>query len=375
MRAAIVGTGGIARVHARLVRELGGEVVGVCGRTRASAEAFGAGEPYGDLGRMLREQGPEVVHVCTPNHLHAEQAVAAFRAGAHVLCEKPLATSVEDALGMIEAAERAGRVGAVAYCYRGYPLVEVLRARVCRGDFGAPRRVGGRYLSQDVVHPETYQWHFTPGAVGPAFALMDYGVHWFDLVEHVTGRRIVELTAQLSTHQRRRVWRGGAGEGPRPARGEATKDGGVAVEVGLEEQADLLIRLEGGAAGSATISAVSPGHPNSILLSVDGPARGFDWHQQEPNTYRERAPHGVTIRQRAPEDLPIARAWMSALPAGHAEGYVDAFRNVVRAAWSAMRGEAAAVSYPTFADGLRGVRLVEAALRSAAGRRPVETTP
>jgi predicted dehydrogenase len=178
MRAAIVGTGGIAKVHARLIHELGGTVVGVCGRTLGAAAAFGAGVPYDNLVRLLAEQKPDVVHVCTPNHLHAEQSIAAFAAGAHVLCEKPMAISREECLRMIEAADRAGRVGGIAYCYRGYPLIEVIRARVLAGNFGALRRIGGCYLSQDVLDPAKYVWHFTPGSVGPAFALMDYGVHW-----------------------------------------------------------------------------------------------------------------------------------------------------------------------------------------------------
>jgi predicted dehydrogenase len=369
MRAAIVGTGYIARVHARLIGELQGAVVGVCGRTRASAAQFAIGAPYDDLALMLREQRPDVVHICSPNHLHAEQAISALRAGAHVLCEKPLATSSDDARRMIDSAAKAGRIGAVAYCYRGYPLVEILRARVASGSFGPLRRVSGCYLSQDVVSPDKYVWHFTPGSVGPAFALMDYGVHWFDLLEFVTGERVHELSAQFTTHQRQRFWRGGLGEGPAPS-GTSFADGSIGVEVDLEEQADLLIRLGNGAAGSATISGTSPGHPNTILLSADGPERGFDWSQQEANVYLERHPSGNTVRQRAPEDLPPDRAWMSMVPAGHVEGYLDAFRNVILQAWRAMQGET--IRYPSFVDGLRGVRLVEAAVRSAETARAVQ---
>ncbi len=370
MRAAIVGTGYIARVHARLIRELQGQVVGVCGRTFASAAQFGIGVPYDDIARMMREQRPDVVHVCSPNHLHAEQTIASLRAGAHVVCEKPLATSSEDAQRMIDAAAKAGRIGAVAYCYRGYPVIEILRARVAEGAFGTLRRIGGCYLSQDVVAPEKYVWHFTPGSVGPAFALMDYGVHWFDLLEHVTGDRIREVLAQFSTHQRQRHWRGRAGEGPAPP-GTATADGAIRVEMGLEEQADLLIRLDKGAAGCVTISGTAPGHPNTIVLSADGPDRGFDWNQQDANVYVERHPAGNIIRHRAPENLPPDRAWMSMVPAGHLEGYLDAFRNVIRQAWCAMQGEA--IGYPSFADGLRGVRLVEAAVQSARTGRAVLT--
>ena len=260
MRAAIVGAGGIARVHARLIRELGGNLVGVCGRTLAAARAFDA-EPYDNLQQLLREQKPEVVHVCSPNHLHAEHSMMAFAAGAHVVCEKPMATDADACRRMIEAAGRAQRLGAIAYTYRGYPLIEVLRRQVAEGRFGALRRIGGCYLSQDVWPPDKYVWLFTPGTTGGSYVLMDLGVHWLNLAEYVTGTRILELSAQFSTHQPRRVWRGGTGEGPRPP-GVAVADGAVAVETALEDQADLLLRFDNGAAGSLTVSGVSPGHPN-----------------------------------------------------------------------------------------------------------------
>jgi predicted dehydrogenase len=368
MRSAIIGTGGMARVHARLIRELGGELVGVCGRTLQSAQSFGTAPAYDDVARLLKNQKPDVVHVCSPNYLHAAHSIAALEAGAHVLCEKPMATGSAECQRMMEAASKADRVGAIAYTYRGYPLVEVLRYKVAEREFGLLRRIGGCYLSQDVLPADKYVWLFTPGTTGSSYALMDLGVHWLDLVEYVTGVRIREITAQFSTHQRERIWRGGAGEGPQPP-GSATGDGSVTVATELEEQADLLIRLDNGAAGSMTVSGISPGHPNTIILSADGPSGGFDWNQQEPNTYRHRSADGTVIVQRNPEALPDDSAWMSTLPPGHAEGYIDAFRNVVYRAWSAMQGQR--MRYPTFADGARGIQLVEAAIRSAAEHRTV----
>lgn len=368
MRIAIAGAGGIARVHARVIRELGGDLVGVCGRSLAPAAAFGAAA-YDNLDAMLREQKPDILHICTPNHLHAEQAIAAFAAGAHVVCEKPMATSADDCRRMIDAASRAGRRGAVTYNYRGYPLVQHLRRRVARGEFGTLRRVSGCYLSDDGFDPDKYMWHFTPGSVGPGYALMDIGVHWLDLVEHVAGDRITELSAQLSTHQKTRRWRGGDGQGVRPA-GPVAADGSVAVQMEKEDQADLLIRLSGGAAGSSVISCVSVGHPNTIVLSADGAAKGFHWNQQEPNTYRERSADGTTMHQRGPAAMDADLAWMTTLPPGHAEGYLDAFRNIVRLAWAGLQGEPN--GYPDFADGLRGLTLVEAAVRSARERRSVD---
>jgi predicted dehydrogenase len=368
MRAAIIGTGAIAHIHARLIRELGGNLVGVCGRTLQSARSFGAIPAYDDIARLLEDQKPDVVHVCSPNHLHAAHSIAAFQAGSHVLCEKPMATGTAECQQMIEAEFAADRVGAICYTYRGYPLVEVLRHKVAGGEFGLLRRIGGCYLSQDAFAADKYMWLFTPGTTGGSYVLMDLGVHWFDLVEYVTGTRIRHITAQFSTHQCKRIWRGSPGEGPRPP-GSPTDDGGVSVTMQLEDQADILIRTDNGAAGSITVSALAPGHPNTIILSADGHIGGFDWNQQHPNTYLHRRADGTITVQRDPSVLPADSSWMSTLPAGHAEGYIDAFRNVIFRAWSAMQGET--IRFPTFADGARGISLIEAAICSAAEHRTV----
>ena len=240
---------------------------------------------------------------------------------------------------MMEAAARAGRIGAVAYCYRGYPAIQELRAAVAGGRFGRLRRVAGEYLSQDAFDPRKYFWHFTRGLSGPAYVLLDYGVHWFDLLEHVTGQRIVEIQAQFSTHEGRRVWRGQAGAGPRPDYGKALDDGGVEVEMALEEQADLLFRLSGGAAGSASIFALSPGNPNHIVLSADGSQGGFDWCQETADVFIDRSSGDKTLRHRDPARLPAELAHWATTAPGHPEGYLDAFRNIVGAAYRAMRGE------------------------------------
>jgi predicted dehydrogenase len=371
LRIAIVGSGYIAKVHSRVAKELGGEVVAVCGRTLVSATALGVSDVYDSLDRLLVEQKPDVVHICTPNNLHAEQAIAAFAAGAHVLCEKPLATSSEDAYRMIEAAGRAGRVGRVMYNYRGYPLIATMRNRIQRGELGRLRRIGGCYLSEDVHAADKYVWHFTPGVVGPAFSLMDLGVHWLDLAEHVTGQKIIAMAAQLSTHQRGRIWRGGPGEGLRP-HGREMADGGVVVDIDVEDQADLILRFDDGAAGSFTVSAVSVGNPNSIRLAVDGANLGIDWHQQEPDFYFERRSDGTLLRQRAADDLAVEDT-LTFLPKGHPQGYIDAFRNVMASAWRDMNDQT--THAPTFADGLRGIQLVEAAVLSANERRTVTTCP
>src|SRR5258708_29692017 len=117
VRAAIVGSGYIARVHARLIREIGGEVVAVCGRTLSAAATFGVGRAYDNVNAMLRAEKPDVVHVCSPNSFHAEQTIAALQAGAHVLCEMPMETASVEYLRLIDAADKAKCVSELASCY------------------------------------------------------------------------------------------------------------------------------------------------------------------------------------------------------------------------------------------------------------------
>jgi predicted dehydrogenase len=370
MRAAIVGSGGIAQIHANLIRQIGGSVVAVCSRTLSGAQSLGLGSAYDNLAAMLRAERPDVVHVCSPNCFHKEHTIAALEAGAHVFCEKPLATTQDEAARMVEAAERASRIGAVGYCYRGYSAIQELRLAAASRRFGDLRRVCGEYLSQDVFDPAKYVWHFTSGMSGPAYALLDYGVHWFDLVEHVTGGQFVELSAQFATHQRHRVWRGLPGEGPRPPHGKQLADGSVEVDVALEDHADLLFRLSSGACGSFTVFPASPGNPNHIVLSIDGSKGGFDWCQETADCYVDRSRGDKALRHRDPARLPAVAVGFVSAPMGHPEGYLDAFRSIVDAAWRAMKGEAS--SYPNFMSGLRGNATVDAAIKSARSRQPFQ---
>ncbi|MCB9992123.1 MAG: Gfo/Idh/MocA family oxidoreductase [Hyphomicrobiaceae bacterium] len=375
MRAAIVGTGAIGRVHARLIADLGGELVGVCGRTGQAAAAFSKAPAYDDFNLMLNEQKPDVVHVCTPNRFHAEQTIAAFRAGAHVLCEKPMAVSTQEAARMIEAAEATGRIGAVAYCYRGYPIVRELRTRVREGAFGEIWRVAGAYLSQDVFETSAYQWHFTPGLCGPSYALMDIGIHWFDLVQYILGEPVETLSARFNTRRPKRTWLGGPGQGPRPD-GIPGSDGGIDVGVGLEEQADILFSLRGGASGTCSVSVVSPGNANHIAISVDGSSAGFDWQQEEAATYVERGSGHKILRYRDKSRLDPAEQAVILTGPGNPDGYLEAFRTVVAESWAAMQGEAGQ-EYPSFGAGLIGLELVEAAISSASSHaeRSIEVSP
>ena len=327
LRTAIVGTGYVARVHAYALRELGVPVAAVCGRSTTGelADELGAA-PYDDLGRLLETEQPDVLHVCTPNAAHAGQTLLALEHGAHVVCEKPLAVSTTEAVEMARAAERAGRVAACCYHCRGYPLVRRMREEIESGALGEIRAVHGRYACDDLFLMPT-GWRYEPAESGPSYVAADLGTHWLDLAEHVTGLRIAEVFAEF------------AGEP-------------------LEHYAALLLRFDGGAAGSVLLTAGAAGRKNQLLLECEGSKGGLTWDQEEPNTLLARdatEPSRILLKAGGP----LAR-----YPAGHAEGYGDAFRNVFAEVYRAIRGEPHE-RFPTFADGVRGVAAVEAAVRSA----------
>jgi predicted dehydrogenase len=335
----IAGTGYIARVHAAALRELGVEVAAVCGRTRERAEELGLGRAYGDVEELLEEERISVLHVCTPNDVHARQALAALERGVHVVCEKPLAVTTEESGRMTAAAAERGLVAATCYHSRFYPLVEHLRAERAAGAFGDVTFVHGRYLCDDVLFPAS-GWRTDPKQSGPSYAVGDLGTHWLDLAEHVAGLRIVEVLADF--------------------RSVTTRP--------LEDYAALLLRFEGDRPGSLVVAAGAAGRKNQLLLEVEGTAAGATWDQEEPNVALFRPAEGPVQRVvRDPLTNAASARALSRYPAGHGEGYGDAFRNLFGAVYRAVAGEPHE-PFPTFADGHHGVALVEAAVASARDR-------
>jgi predicted dehydrogenase len=273
----------------------------------------------------------DVVHVCTPNAFHAEQTLLALEHGAHVVCEKPLATSAEESARMVAALAQSGRVGATAFHVRGYPLVAQMRRAVTAGDVGEVRVVHGRYVCDDALLVSG-GWRVEVDLSGPTYVTGDLGAHWLDLAEHVSGARIAEVLADFRTFV--------------PGRE-------------LEDHASLLLRFDNGATGAATFSALGPGRKNQLLFELEGSRGGFTWDQESPNELLHR--HAESPTELVVKD-PAANGgrW----PAGHAEGYGDAFTEIMRNAYRAMAGDSHD-AFPTFADGHRGMQLLDAALRSA----------
>jgi predicted dehydrogenase len=335
MRAAIVGTGFIARVHEIALRALGVEVAAVCSRTRAGADAFAVGHAYDDLDELLEREDVDVLHICTPNSLHAAQAHAAIDRGINVVCEKPLTVSPEESRALVAAAEGRGVVHATCYHVRGYPLVEQMRVDIDNGSLGAVSFVHGRYLCDDVLFPAS-GWRVDPSLSGSSYVVADLGTHWLDLAEHVTREQVTTVEADF------RSFAGGS----------------------LEDYAALLLRFSGGAAGSLILSAGASGRKNQLLFECEGTKAGVTWDQETPTEMLRRpadGPRQVVVKDPAANSQSAGR--LARYPAGHGEGYGQAFRNLFAEVYAAVAGRDH-VPFPTFRAGHRGVATVAAAVRS-----------
>ena len=201
--AAVIGTGFIGTVHVEALRKIGVQVRGVLGSTpergAARAEALGVHHAYGSLDEILADPAVDVVHVTSPNHLHVPQASAILAAGRHVVCEKPLAMTATESASLVRQAEASGKVNAVNFNIRFYPLHQHVREIVAAGDLGDVRFVTGHYFQDWLLHDTDWNWRLEPDKGGALRAVGDIGSHWLDLMAFVTGQPIVSVMADLAT--------------------------------------------------------------------------------------------------------------------------------------------------------------------------------
>jgi predicted dehydrogenase len=346
----------------RAARAAGADVVGVAAstpeRAREAAARLGVERAYDSPEDLVVADGVDVVHICTPNRLHAPLAEAALAAGKHVVCEKPLATTRAEADAALEAAQRSGRVATVPFVYRYNAMAFEARARVASGRVGAVRLVHGGYLQDWLSSPEDDNWRVDPAQSGASRAFADIGSHWCDLMEFVTGERIVAVCAQTATVVPERADRGNA-----PAFA-ARAEGGPRRAVVTEDVATVLFRTERGVVGTMLVSQVSPGRKNHLHLEIAGERASLRFEQERPETlWVGRREHNETV-WRDPPALDPSAARVSSLPPGHAEGYTGCFEAFVADTYAAIAGEDPD-GLPRFADGARSARIVDAVLASA----------
>ena len=353
--------GAVHRIASRIDDEydlVAGALSSTPEKARRSGAALGlaADRVYDDYGRMAeaeaaRPDGIEAVAIVTPNHMHAGPAIAFLEAGIHVVCDKPLTVSLEEARRMQAAVEKSGRIFALTHNYTGYPLVRRMREMVQGGDLGVIRLVQVEYAQDWLTGPteksgnKQAEWRVDPKRSGAGGALGDIGTHAFNLADFVTGLDLAELSADLTAF--------GAGRA-------------------LDDNVQIVLRYANGARGALWASQVAPGNENALMLRVYGTKGGLVWRQENPNQlFWSPLDAPTQIVTRGGPGSGEAAGRVTRVPPGHPEGSLEGFANIyseVAAAIRAARSGAeppAGVAFPTIADGVKGLAFIEAAVKSS----------
>jgi predicted dehydrogenase len=352
--AAVIGSGFIGTVHIEALRRLGVQVHGLLGsspeRGAASAKRIGVPKAYDSLADLLSDDRVEVVHVTSPNHLHHPQVKQILAAGRHVICEKPLAMTSEESGELVDLGAASGRVCAVNFNIRFYPLNQHVHELVRDAGVGDVRLVSGHYFQDWLLLDTDWNWRLEPQLGGSLRAVGDIGSHWLDLVAFMTGLRITEVMADLHTFIPMRRQPAGPVETFSTDRAAET----VEREIGTEDTAVILLRFENGARGTVAISQLSAGRKNSLEYEIDGSTAAVAWDSEQPDQlwigHRE-TPNEILIRN--PALMGAAGQAAAALPGGHVEGFADTFRALFRAVYADVGagGPTDRPTYPTFAEG------------------------
>ena len=354
------GTGAfIGAVH-RIVARIDGDYELVAGAfssrpdvSRESGAAIGLdpSRVYGDFAEMAkaeagRADGIEAVAIVTPNHLHAGPARAFLEAGIHVICDKPLTATLEEAEALAQVQPRNGAKFLLTHNYTGFPLIRQARKMVRDGLLGTLRMVNVEYAQDWLTRPvesKQAEWRLDPARSGAGGAIGDIGTHAYNLMRFVVGQKPEALAADLAALVPGRV---------------------------LDDNVNILFRFAGGARGMLWASQVAPGNENGLRLRIYGDKGGLDWSQEDPNRLYY-APFGEP-RQILTRGGPMAGVGGAAdgtgvrVPSGHPEGYLEAFATLYSEFAAVIRGDSTAADrLPSLADGLEGVRFIDAAVKSS----------
>ncbi len=356
----------IGRVH-HMAAVLDNEIELVCGafssdpgKSKASGKDYylPADRVYGDYREMIEKEKmlPEgermdFVAIVTPNHLHYEQARLALENGFHVVCDKPVTYSLNEALKLQDLLSRKNLLFALTHAYTGYPMVKEAREIMKEGQLGKIRKILVEYpqgwLADNIEKEGQKQasWRTDPKKAGLSCTMGDIGVHAANLAEYITGLGITALSADLNTFV----------EG-RP----------------LDDDGSVLLQFEEGARGVLTASQICAGEENALKIQVYGEKGGLEWHQMEPNSLM------VKWLDRPTEIMRTGSPWLSEVsslhcrvPAGHPEGYIEAFANIYRNfafhLKKQLSGDTPELIYdfPSIHEGVRGMAFIEAVVHSA----------
>lgn len=356
----------IGAVH-RMAASLDGQIELVCGafssdeqRSIASGKALHLDPArcyptFADMIKAEKKRKPadrmQAVSIVTPNHLHFAPAKMALENGFHVICDKPATFSLKEALLLEKIVEKSGKIFALTHNYTGYPMVKQAREMIRQGEIGALRKIVVEYpqgwLSTNLEASGQKQaaWRTDPSKSGIAGAMGDIGTHAENLAEYVTSLQITELCADISTFVPGRL---------------------------LDDDGSVLLRFESGAKGILHASQIAAGEENNLSIRVYGEKGGLEWRQMEPNTLLVKwLDRPVQIYRTGGHNLYPAALAAARIPAGHPEGYLEAFANLYRNFAHCVLAQEAGqtpdplhTDFPTIQDGIRGMRFIDKVIES-----------
>ncbi|MGY2402197.1 Gfo/Idh/MocA family protein [Pseudomonas sp. SDO5271_S396] len=352
---AIIGTGKISGVHLHAARLAGARLQGVLAsspeRSRDMAQKWGATCAYASIEEVMADPAVDVVHICSPNAAHFAAAEAALLAGKHVVCEKPLATTLGDAERLAALATERGLVATVPFVYRYHPEVREARALIQRGELGPLQLIHGSYLQGWLLDQFDNNWRVDAAKGGASRAFADIGSHWCDLVEWITGERFATVIADLRTTIKDR---------PTAASPLDT--------VNTEDVACALLRTGSGTLANVVISQVSAGRKNRLWFEIDGAKRSLVFDQESPDPLWLGTRDGFESRSNDTRQDSAEHHRANNVPVGHSQRYAACFEAFVSDTYATIDGHFRE-GLPTFADGLRSAQIVAAVLQSSKSER------
>ncbi|MFN3133378.1 Gfo/Idh/MocA family protein [Roseibium sp.] len=348
--------GAVHRIAARLDNSfelVAGALSSTPDKAIASGQALGlkADRVYSSFEDMAKREarlkdGIDAVAIVTPNHVHYPAAKAFLKRGIHVICDKPMTSTLADAKKLAKAAAASPALFILTHNYTGYPMIRQAREMVKNGDLGTIRVIQVEYPQDWLTveqHNKQADWRTDPARSGAGGATGDIGTHAYNLACFVTGLRAESLAADLQSFV--------------PGRQ-------------VDDNGHVMLRFDGGARGMLWCSQVAPGNENNLKLRVYGDKAGIEWHQEDPN-YLQYSPFGEPAQRltRGGAGMPDSVAPTTRIPPGHPEGYLEGFANLYREAADAIRfhakGETQTTLLPGIQEGLAGVEFVDACVRSS----------
>jgi len=368
IKTAIFGTGFMGRVHLEAVRRVESvEAAAIAGRNSEVARRLGAAfsVPFitTDYREVLCDPAIDAVHIGTPNAQHFSMAKEALLAGKHVICEKPLTTTVAEADELVSLAARQGVRNCVCHNLRYYPMVQQMRCLREAGDLGEILAVQGTYSQDWLLYDTDWNWRIDSKAGGPSRCMADIGSHFFDMAEHVTGLRVTSLCADLQTfHATRKQPKHSVETFANKLLGPEDY---IETAVDTEDFGAVIFRMGARTRGCMTASQVSAGRKNGLRIEVYGTKSSVAWNQERPDElWVGNRDAGNQVFVKDPSLLkPGARSYAD-LPGGHSEGYDDTFKQVFRRFYASINAPGGAPEYPQFVDGLRQLTILSAELQS-----------